>query len=111
MKSIAKELGTTLTNIQETNATNIQPWTIKQPELFLELNKLLKQNMHPHKFQDNFQGILENYADRPSSQIIFRYGYRFKDQKLYTVFQGLTVKYIKKNSNGSWRITNTRKSS
>lgn len=67
MKSIAIELGTTLTNIQETNATNIQPWTIKQPELFLELNKLPKQNMHPHKFQENFQGILENYADNTST--------------------------------------------
>lgn len=43
MKSIAKELGTSPSNMQEMAAASIPPGTIKQPEILLDLNKLPKQ--------------------------------------------------------------------
>lgn len=42
MKSIDEDLGDVFSNVQETNEASILQWTIKQQEVFLELNKLLK---------------------------------------------------------------------
>lgn len=61
MKSIYVEIGITFSNIQETTAACISQWTINHSEVYLELNKLLKQKPHVY-----FQVILENYSNNTS---------------------------------------------
>lgn len=63
MKSIAEELGTSLSNIQETMVSSILPWTIKHPEVILDMHNFPKKKNHPLTFLEKFQEILENFYD------------------------------------------------
>lgn len=63
MKSIAEELDTWLSNVQETTVSSIPPWTIKLPQVLLEIHDFPKERTHPLIFLDKFQEILEKFHD------------------------------------------------
>lgn len=70
MEFIAEELGISLSNIQVTIAASIPTWTIKQPEVFLELNKFTKQKNVPTHIPVHVSGRI---GKLPSYTYLYRW--------------------------------------
>lgn len=62
MKSIAEELDTLLSNLQETEVSNIPPWTIEHPQVLLEIHDFPARKNPPSHISEQIPGKFHDYS-------------------------------------------------
>ena len=77
MEPIIKESKIPLNNIHETLIPKKAPWTIKKPQVILELSELPKTKTHPTIYQNKLYNILEHH---PNHLRIFTDGSKDSDK-------------------------------
>ena len=75
METIIGEVDMYLTEIHKTIVPDIQPWTIRTPNINLTLYKFLKYKTHPLIFLEKFEKVKERY---PQHSLIFTDGSKLK---------------------------------
>ena len=63
MEPISKEAKMPLSKIHNTTISDIPLWTIKIPEINLNLNKHRKTGTHPLNLREKFEKIKESYTE------------------------------------------------
>ena len=63
METILEESEIPINNIHETIISDNPPWTLKQPEVILDLTNTPKANTHPATFLERFDEIKNNFND------------------------------------------------